>query len=570
MQPIPKATVSRRPVLRAVQRRAATAAFCLLVILTVAAWLRLSPIAYDRPYVYHPDEWAITKPALHIVATGDLNPHRFGYPSLLIYIEAGAAEIVHQIAGSPLTVPEAPGYGGLPANSTSDADPAQYPYYLWGRRLVAATGVLLALVVALGGRAAARSFARATPETDDEEGIHSDAGWAWLAGLVGAAFVALAVLPLDNSRYLTTDVPSALFSGGVAATTVWAVSRPPDRTSDRLFILAGFLAGLAASTKYNAAVVALVPAIGYLTRAGSLGGLLSWLPRGLRSTTPLLAALAAVAGFAVATPTIITDPGSVVAGVNEQIFHYNIEGHLGFEGNAVGYYLDYLWTTGFGPVLSTLTVAGAVWALLRHKAVDMVLVGFAAVYFVLVSLPAVRFERNLMPLVPFAALLAGRFVASVAAALARLLSRRSRPLALVGSVCLLALLALQPVAAAVDDARKSGLTDTRTVALQWIDTNLPGGVAIVRENYTPQPDARRYRVGFVGTLSLHDLAWYQARGFRYAIASDRQYFRYSAAGHEKEAAIYRQLLAQPVVLTVEASNTASGPKIVIVDLQPGS
>ena len=47
--------------------------------LGVHAWL---------PYVGHPDEPKIIDSAIHIVKTGDLNPHLYIWPSLWIYLEA--------------------------------------------------------------------------------------------------------------------------------------------------------------------------------------------------------------------------------------------------------------------------------------------------------------------------------------------------------------------------------------------------------------------------------------------------------------------------------------------------
>jgi hypothetical protein len=232
------------------------------------------------------------------------------------------------------------------------------------------------------------------------------------------------------------------------------------------------------------------------------------------------------------------------------------------------FYVDYLWSTGFGPVLSSLVLAGLAWALIRRRPVDLCLASFAVLYFVLASLPVVRYERNLLPLVPFVALLAGRFAADVSLALAGWMRPRSPRLAIPAAAGLVALLALQPLAAAIGDTQRNGLPDTRTIARQWIDANLPDGSTIVREQYTPQPDTDRYHVGYLLTLSEHDVSWYREQGFRYAVASDRQYYRYLAPGYESEVAFYLELLSLPVVFSIDSSETAQGPRIDIVDLGP--
>src|SRR5262245_43496585 len=80
-------------------------------IAVCALALRLVGAEWGKPYAYHFDEPFILKPALHIVDTGDLDPHFFRYPSLMIYIEAAIAAGNHAIAGMPLAVPEGPEYG---------------------------------------------------------------------------------------------------------------------------------------------------------------------------------------------------------------------------------------------------------------------------------------------------------------------------------------------------------------------------------------------------------------------------------------------------------------------------
>jgi len=289
----------------------------------------------------------------------------------------------------------------------------------------------------------------------------------------------------------------------------------------------------------------------------------------MRTRTPYLTALAAVVAFVLITPMTIFDTGAVINDIAGVVFHYNVQGHPGAQGDTVGYYINYLWTTGFGPVLSVLAVAGIGWALVRHRASDLVLVVFPIVYFLLVSIPEVHFERDLMPMVPFIALLAGRFVADGAATLYGLIGRRRRFLGMAAATVLLVLVAVQPAAAAIGDARVTRLPRTETIARNWVYGHIQSGSAIVREEYTPQLDPYSYRVGYTWTLSTYDLAWYRSHGFRYAIASSRLYDRYLDPGYPSEAAFYKSLFALPIVYEIDPSSTINGPTIIILDLQPG-
>jgi hypothetical protein len=530
--------------------------------------LRTTGMATDRPYVYYPDEWTIAKPAMRMAASGDLNPHLYLYPLFLTYVETGIAAVFHFLTGVSLTIPPLTSrIAGLPSGSQADFPPSLFPYVLWGRRFVAFLAVLTCVLVAVAARSAARARTPSEPG-DVLPPASPTVPVAWLAGLVGAGFVAVAALSVDFSRVLTTDVPSAFFCAAVMASSV-AAMMAGERRRSMLFLLAGLSVGLATSTKYNAVVVAIVPATAYMAGAESPGKLPRFILSELRSPLPYLIVLASVVGFVIATPLILFDAPDVLAGAGDQISTYNVIGHTGAEGNAVGFYVDYLWNTGLGPVLGVLAAAGIAWALVRHRPVDLVLAIFPVVYFILVSIPVVRFERNLLPLVPFVAVLAGRFVAETLELCCRRLAGRSPALGAAVVAASLVALSIQPVAMAIGDARTATLPDTRTVALRWATANLPEHAAVIREAYTPQLAATRYRVAYTLSLSDHSLDWYRSNGFEYAIASDAQYFRYLDGAHPEEAAFYDQLFRLPVVYRASPNDRARGPTVTVFDLTSG-
>ena len=59
-----------------------------LTIIAIGVLLRVWGIAYDVPYIYHPDEPTNIIISQNIVKNGDVNPHFFRYPSLFFYIRA--------------------------------------------------------------------------------------------------------------------------------------------------------------------------------------------------------------------------------------------------------------------------------------------------------------------------------------------------------------------------------------------------------------------------------------------------------------------------------------------------
>src|SRR3954454_13121918 len=64
-----------------------------LVLFAAAAALRVWGVANALPYVQHADEPKVVDAAVHMVKTGDLNPHWFLYPSLLMYLQAGLTQL---------------------------------------------------------------------------------------------------------------------------------------------------------------------------------------------------------------------------------------------------------------------------------------------------------------------------------------------------------------------------------------------------------------------------------------------------------------------------------------------
>ena len=60
----------------------------IVLVMALAAWLRLRGITFGLPAVYNPDEVAIMSRALAF-ASGDLNPHNFLYPTLYFYLLFG-------------------------------------------------------------------------------------------------------------------------------------------------------------------------------------------------------------------------------------------------------------------------------------------------------------------------------------------------------------------------------------------------------------------------------------------------------------------------------------------------
>jgi hypothetical protein len=502
-------------------------------IAALAFTLRLLGTEWGKPYAYHFDEPFVLKPALRIVESGDLNPHFFRYPSLLIYLESVVVRANNSLGNMPLNVPNDPSYG------PQDLYPETWPALYGGRHLVAAFGTLGIVAVAL----VARATGGAT------------------AGLFAA--LALAVFPLhvEHSHYLTTDVPAATFLT-FALAALLSVSGWLGTT------LAGITAGFAISTKYTAGAV--LPILVLFIAAETRGH-----PRVLLSRLVLLL-FAAVTAFAATSPYAFMDTRTFLSDVGIVKEHYT-SGHLGAEGTGNWeWYLTRLYQDGLGGVGLALLGLGCllvVWDAARRSApvnvdqgkqvrgplVALALLAAAVIWFCWLGSVRVRFERNLLPAMVLACTAASHGWASLLDAL-----RGRKPIvaSMVGALLLVVLLAPARIASGIITNLRA--PDTRAVATQWIQRNLKQGSSIVREEYTPQPDGDRYRVRYVWSLAVQDASDYARNGVEYLVASQAIYARIlNDSGPQMRAMAerYRHVFVFPKVASFVPGHDMSGPAI---------
>jgi 4-amino-4-deoxy-L-arabinose transferase-like glycosyltransferase len=509
-------------------REAATLALLAAVVL-LGLLLRLVGLGWGRPYDYHPDEWVILNPAMKMVQQGSWNPESFTYPSGLIYVERLIVSMLHLLDGSVSLAT---------TGRYSEAFPEQFPFIYAGRVFVALAGALTAIPTYLAARSVSNR----------------------VGGIAAAIVVVVAPLGVLNSHYLTTDVPMAAL-----AAVVLCLSLRGLEGARRWLVAAGFAAGLAASTKYDGGLVVVVPLVVLLTSCPPV----HWLRRSTLATAVQIA-LASLAGFVLLTPAALFDTSDVwTGGILFQLQQYS-GGFAGAQGSDnFAYYLQTLWgANGLGLGLSILVGLGLLLAVVQHRRADLAMLSFALAYFVLISVPPVRFNRNLLPLIPFCAVLAGRgvgWLADLIVALprGRVHLMRRLPSAVIG-LALIAVAATPSISVAIASDQEFREPDTRTIALTWIERNIPHGATIAREAWTPQVAGPDYVVTFVTPLALKPLEWYRSAGFDYVITSSTYFDRFGK--DHPYASFYRSLLAGQIVMDLKPRAGLRGPHIVIVKM----
>lgn len=502
--------------------------------------LRVRGLAFGLPYVPHPDEPAVVDAAQRMLATGDLDPHGFIYPSFYIYLQA-LVYVAHLLWGFAQGTYR--GVGDLPA-STNFVTTAP-GIYLWGRALTAllATGAIL-WVYGAGQRLYGRQV-----------------------GLVAALLLAFAPATIADAHLITVDVPAAAFTA-LAFYWIVALYQAPlgsTRTFDWWPIArAGIGVGLATATKYNAVLIALPLALVPLLR-GARAPWRVWLAGGLAAGLTFLA----VTPYALLNlPTFLNDTASVIT-------HYKFLGHPRFEGDHNWrYYAGYLWQTA--PLPFALALGGFLVMAFRHRRADLLVLPFPLLYYGGLAGLKVNFTRNLLPLDPFLALAGAVGLLALVNGVWRLARRawRLRTHARTRRACAALLaLALLP-ATLVEPAWSAGrldnlraIPDSRAVAFGWMEAHLPRG-AFWLVQLPPQAifrDGNAVSVDDFGPVTRHPANWYPTHGFSYILLDSGEYDGYLSdpAAHPVEAAWYREALTRFVLVKTFPGDP--GPDLALFD-----
>jgi hypothetical protein len=471
------------------------------VILVLALTVRLLGINYGLPYVYSTDEALLVNPAVGF-GTGDLNPHFFIYPSLYMYVLFLIYALSYAI-------------GWLTGVFTSTNDFVRLffndvtLFYLPGRLIAALSGVMSVGMVYFLGRCA----------------------YDVRVGLIAGAFLAFNVLYVEHSHYLKTHVPASLLVI-VALELAWSIYDGKD--SWRRYLLAGVIAGLGASTIYLAGFVLVSVIVAHVlrwrdaSRDTSKGHLLS--PKLLGAVIASLAAFLLTTPFAVLDwPTFIRDLSSTGA-----TFYSG-----GFWGRETFYPLTSLLAT-MGTPLGHVALLGLGYALVRHRPADLILLSQPLFLAGFLMLFAVKQSTHMLVAFPALSVLSASFLVDAVSWLIR-----QRLLQSIALTVAAVLLLVTPVRISFQDSFRLALPDTRSIAKEWVEENIPPGSKIVM-------DSGKYYWSAFGP-SLHPSQWTleqfiaRVESLREVSLARRDGSR--RVGYSREAEYFRQQLqaldAQP-------------------------
>jgi hypothetical protein len=230
-----------------------------------------------------------------------------------------------------------------------------------------------------------------------------------------------------------------------------------------LFALAGLTAGLATSTKYSAAAVALsIVAAQIMLFARAPRAVVSvrgWMPSAVYVAATLV-------GFCLASPYALFDRATFSRDLLFDLDHLS-EGHRGIVlGRGWTYHLTHSLPYGVGVPVFIAAVAGVVPFVRHYPRAAFVLGAFAVPFYLVIGSGYTVFFRYVLPLVPLVCLLAAVGVVHLASAF-----RRKDPAAFIGAA--LAGVTLMP--SLVQSLRFDFVlarTDTRVLAGRWIEQRI--------------------------------------------------------------------------------------------------
>jgi hypothetical protein len=232
-----------------------------------------------------------------------------------------------------------------------------------------------------------------------------------------------------------------------------------------------------------------------------------------------------LAGFFLPAFQLLIRPGSYLAYALTELRSGAAGGFGIWQIDTVPGYIFYLNTLliGLGGVLLAFGVIGfgrqiwMAWSSRSHAAVLLVL--FPLLYYGVMGATRHYFARYALPLVPFLVL----FAAEVVNAIVMHVDLRRKKIGWIVLLILVLAASAQPLARSVRFDFLMTQPDTRTIAKEWIEENIPVGSKIAMDwpIHVPPLTADKYEIVLEGDLGLanHSIDYYRQEGFDYLVAT---------------------------------------------------
>lgn len=419
-----------------------SAALWLFFIILIGFLIRIVGITYGLPAVYHTDEPYLVKNALWMGAHRSLKPFFYTYPTLYSYLLLIAYGIYFVLGSIFGAFRDAMDFGvQFIVNPTN--------FYLIGRGISVIFGTATGILVYFLG---------------------NDSYNSKKIGLLAALFLMISYAHKFHSQTAVPDVTMIFFA---TLAMLFIIKIPSGGW--KLYLFAGLFAGFSISTKYNsgflviAILVAHIIALRQQTKFKIIKIFLDkrlWLAYG-----------ACLVAFFAASPYWILDVGSYIQEFRNITAHMS-SGHLGeTEG------IPWLWVLTSAAkrelLLGVVYFVGFGYAIIKRKSSDIIFLGFILPTFLYVGSWEKKGLDYLYPIFPVLAILAARFLISI--------SSKTNTLQKL-SYLIIFLVVIPTGIKSSWHTFKMTRKDTRTIAQNWIEENIPSGTRIGFDWYTFDPN----------------------------------------------------------------------------------
>ncbi|RLV56590.1 phospholipid carrier-dependent glycosyltransferase [Aeromicrobium phragmitis] len=463
----------------------------LIVLLVLAAGVRLAAVPWGFPLLLHPDEWAVVDSAVEMARRNSFEPQLFLRPD---HLEIKLSYVAFAFYASFVV--------GAPIEVAFDADPL--PFYAMSRLVTVLFGVS---AVALG-YVVGRMFSPATAK-------------------LAAIFIAFFPPLVTNSVYATPDVPLAFVLLAVTYACMRYLSTPGWKPA----AWAGALVGVGITIKYPAALAGLAVALVIAWNAVQQRGVRDFLRDAAASFSAMVLAVLVI------SPVLVTN----FTGVREALERESRSTHLGadqlgFWGNLLFYGESFARSAGI--LLSVGAIAGVVLLVRRRLSIGLP-ISLGLIFVIAMSALPLHWERWGIPAWPMVLVVA-------AVAFAAFVESRNQRLRRCG-VAVVAVSVTFLVLSSIQQVLMLRSVDTRLESQEWATRNGLTPTNTVFEGYSP------FRPGSPATLFSHfevrddgTLVPLRPEATQYVVLSSAMYGRFEAEPerYKEQVNFYDKVAAQ--------------------------
>lgn len=477
--------------------------FAVVVLLTLLAFaLRIPGLDWGMPvlWVYNSDTERFVTDAAIMASARDPNPHWFGHPgSTVIYPLAIVFALTNRIDRALGNTDEFVG-------TLFQQDPATF--HAIGRTYTALLGAaLIPIGYVLGKRSGSR-----------------------FVGLVSACILTVSPVCVEYSHMARPDAVGAFWASLGLLASIAILHKP----KWRYYVLAGIAFGLAVSSKYNLVLLVIGLPLAHAARTclevrGNRHAKMSTMWGRLAIALGLV-----VLTFVLTSPFFFIDFPTVV----ESLEHERRTVHLSADSLTLfqnaWWYLTVvipgsgIWPAGgVGPVGAILAGLGILAALRRRNLVLVLYFIISLTFLAGMSVQALHWDRWIIPILPLVTSLSGAGLNAIALVLRRI--RAMPKWAISGVVALVLLSSMWPIRSSIQYNVDRVIPNTRQLAQEWVETNLPYESRIIAEMYSiPITPGRFAHHTYVYSAGLQSLEYYCENEYDYIIFTEAMIRRYAA------------------------------------------